>query len=699
MAVAIAEPEIRQSLPMAEEFFKDMTIRYVDSVPIAEQVLQELQQYSSICLDIETSGLDPYIDRLWLAQFMGVGSQTVWVLDMQHLDIRMFKDLIESRLIVGAELKFECKWLRKYDIRPRRCYDAIITSRLLTAGKEISNSLASLSERNLGFKLDKETRNSFVMPPEFAHTRTRKWTSEQLRYAAIDVYVLPEIMLRQVEELKQLDLMRAAKVENNLVPVTSSIEYDGIKIDVDRWRSIVSWAEVQKMEAYRETCDLFPKSRGTQRLLFGAVTGLEYKINLNSKDEVMAKFKELSIDVPNLDKKILKTVHHPAVKAYMKYSEFAKMTGTYGENVIKKIHPATSRLHPLLIQLSDRGGDGEDGSDGGAATGRFSSRDPNVENIPNNDYNKYPKGDPRWENDKGEYSDKRADYSYRHAFIAEPGNMFACCDLSQIEIRILAQVSGDRNLRQIIEAGGDVHARTAALMFNKPIEECGKGSKFRSYGKTLNFAIIYGLGPKALAADLGLIDDVKDEMMAKFNTSRSRANKPTMEMIEREAIRRAKEIIGLYFKAMPDVKAYLDEAQTYPEARGYTTTLLGRRRWYQPIPPDISERDLSAILSRMQNQGKNSPIQGTCADIMKMAMVNIYHRSMDEPLYAYINGRKTFAPLVNVIHDELIQEISADQVERGGEIMLSEMIGAGQLLLPDVKVDAEIVIASQWEKG
>jgi DNA polymerase-1 len=264
----------------------------------------------------------------------------------------------------------------------------------------------------------------------------------------------------------------------------------------------------------------------------------------------------------------------------------------------------------------------------GADTGRFSCTNPNVQQIP-------------------------ATSDFRACFVASPGYKLITCDYSQAELRILAQLSEDPAFVEAFQSGGDLHLLTASQMFQVPPDLVDK--KQRSAAKVINFGLAYGRGPAALGVQLGVSTD------------------------------EAKRLIDQYFKAYSGIQRWLDKAAREAVRKGYSITMLGRKRYYAPIDPD--DPDYNKKRSSIERQGKNSPIQGSNADMTKLALIGLH-----EALQGYD------ARVVNTVHDEIVVEAREEQAEAVCRIVEHEMVKAGAKIITLVPVVADAKIADYWSK-
>jgi DNA polymerase-1 len=303
---------------------------------------------------------------------------------------------------------------------------------------------------------------------------------------------------------------------------------------------------------------------------------------------------------------------HAVPRLLLEYREVAKLLSTYLEALPAAVHPETGRIHTRFNQA-------------GAATGRLSSSDPNLQNIP-------------VRTARGE--------AIRRGFVPRPGWVYVVADYSQIELRLLAHLSGDPSFVAAFRAGGDVHRQTAAVIFGVDVDAVTAEQRARA--KTINFATIYGQGPHALAKQLG---------------------------ISREE---AKRFIDEYFVRFAGVRRFLEAAVQRARERGYAETLLGRRRYI----PELQDRNFN-VRSFGERTATNSPIQGSAADLIKIAMVRIAQELRE----------RYRARLVLQVHDELLVEAPPEEAEAVAALVRGRMEGAAALTVPLV---ADIGIGPTW---
>ncbi|MEK7611627.1 MAG: DNA polymerase [Patescibacteria group bacterium] len=577
---------------------------------LTEVVNAELAKQSILAVDVESDGLDPHTLKLLLVQ-IGIPGQA-FVINAK-LDLAPLKTLLENpeilKLVQNGKFDYSALKVTR-SIEMRNMYDTMLSERLLTVGMERENSLLSLAAKYTGVQLDKDWESLNW----YAAAKSGKFSEAQLRYAAVDVVILFPIYAKQKEGLAKEKLETVAKLEFNLMPVVAEIEIKGSKIDVNKWRENLAVLSQRRDEIARQIQEeLRPYFVVKQMGLFGQNTDV---LNLNSPMQVMEAFRKLGIDIPSTGEAILAKVDHPVAKLLLKYRENEKLLTAFGENLLEKIHPKTGRIHPDFQQI-------------GADTGRFACSNPNLQQIP-------------------------TDSAFRSCFIPEPGYKFIVGDYSQIELRIMAELSQDPVFLNAFRNNDDLHTLTASQMYNIPREQVDKKMRFNA--KSINFGLMYGRGANSLSIQLGVSFEEAEKLLAK------------------------------YFATYKKVKSWLDKVGREAVRKGYSTTLSGRKRWYRESDP--GDPGYLRAVSHIERQGKNTPIQGTSADMTKFALVGIYNALKD--------GKYDAFP-IHTVHDEIVVEVREDQAEEVKEIVEREMVKSGQMLLKSVPVLAEVKVSNVWE--
>ena len=431
--------------------------------------------------------------------------------------------------------------------------------------------------------------------------RTRDYVCEQADLAG----QLAEHFQEQLNEHSLGDLM--AQLEMPLVPMLLRMELAGIAIDEDFFRAMRSKLK-RELDLIQE--DVFKLSGGD--------------FNMNSTQQLRTVlFEKLDLPIikktktgPSTDASVLEELAaqgHEVPRLMMEYRELEKLRGTYVEALPALVNKNTVRIHTSFNQAV-------------AATGRLSSSDPNLQNIP-------------IRTDLGR--------EIRKGFVAKPGHLFLAVDYSQIELRVMAHFSGDEAFVTAFTQGIDVHKQTASVIFEVPIDDVS--GHMRGQAKTVNFATLYGQGPFSLARQLG---------------------------ISREE---AKQFIATYFERFAGVRDYLDAQVEMAKTQGYVETLMGRRRYV----PELRSGNWN-MRQFGERVAQNTPIQGTAADLMKKAMIDVQ---------AALDEAETSATILLQVHDELLLEVPEAEVDAVRDLVVTRMEGAMELNVPLV---ADSGVGANW---
>ena len=573
-----------------------------------QKAITELKKREVLAVDTEATDLDPYNSTLLLIQ---VGTpEKAYIFNHQKVDTSPLKSLLEDpkRLKIVQNGKFDYEMLKvNAGITLENIFDTMLAERILTTGLKRENSLEAIALKHLNIQLEKEVRTTF--------NHKAALTKKQLEYSALDVLVLFPIFKIQFKNLQKEKLVRIAQLEFRCLPVVAEMELKGVYIDVEKWRkNLKKLKEKRDLAAARIQEELRPLYQNTQVDLFGHQVDV---VNLNSPVQIMEAFRMVGIDLPSTGEAILKRTDHPIAKMLLEYRSHEKLLSAFGENLLSKISPKTGRIHPDYMQI-------------GADTGRFACSKPNLQQIP-------------------------SDSAFRSCFIPPKGYKFVVADYSQIELRILAECSGDIVFMRAYKEDKDLHTLTASQMYGIPEEKVRKDvERFRA--KSINFGLMYGRGANSLAAQL----EVSPE--------------------------EAKALLKKYFKTYGGVKRWLDKTAKDAIRNGYSTTLGGRKRWF--TPPDPADPSYERQLGGIERQGKNTPIQGTSADMVKYALVYIYDKIKEKGYEAWP---------IHTVHDEVVIEVREDQAEEVREMVEKQMIRAAKVLLKKVPVKVDAKVSDVWE--
>lgn len=595
---------------------------YITEDSQVDEALEELEKQKVVGVDIEGTSLDPYDSTLLTVQ-IGTPEKS-FIFDARQLklgEIPRFKQFLEDSKIIKIlhNGKFDYKHIKQnLGISVCNIYDTMLTEALLNAGLRNSYySLKDLAIKYSGVDLKKSVRETFENV-----TASTKLNENQLKYSAMDTLILFPIFEEQLRNLKKEQLVDIAKLEFATTRVVGDMELKGVHLDVKRWKEIIKDLSIKRDElAKKFQQEIRPMFSSNSIDLFGNIGD---SININSQVQLMDLFNnKMHLNLPSTGDGILELCDNPVVKILREYRGYEKLVSAFGENLISKINKKTKRIHPEFNQL-------------GAATGRFSCNNPNFQQIPRQSENA----------------------PFRSCFNPEPGYKLVTTDYSTMEMRIMADLSGDENLIGAFNKGVDVHSHTAALMFGLELTDdfAKKYPNERFAAKSINFGLMYGRGPTSLAKQLGISPE------------------------------RGREYLDKYFKSYPGVKKYLEKVAKEAVKKGWSTTPAGRKRWY--VDPDRSDPEYSRKVGHIERQAKNHPIQGTNADAIKYALVFLSEKIKDKGFDASI---------ILTVHDEVVCEVRDDQAEEWAKIQSEEMVRAGALFIKKVPVESKPFIADVWE--
>ncbi|MBA3473170.1 MAG: hypothetical protein H0T57_08075, partial [Rubrobacter sp.] len=425
---------------------------------------------------------------------------------------------------ITGNSKFDYSFLKaEHGISLYPIFDTMLAAQLLAGGDQSpSFSLEAVAERYIDVELDKSAR---------VENWSGKLSAAQIEYAARDAAVLLPLRERLAEDLEEEELSLVSEIEFRAVAAIAEMELAGIKLDVERWKELEETVRKRRDEAALRLDAQFPEPEGMLPL-----EGLGPRLNLNSPKQITDAFRSLGIELADTKVWTLLKVDHPAARALLEYRELQKKLGTYLETYPSFIHPKTGRIHANFLQCR-------------VPTGRLACTSPNIQQIPHED-------------------------EFRSCFVAEQGNALVIADYSQIELRILAEVSGDPEFVRAFREGEDLHRLTAATMFGTEQDEVTKEQ--RSAAKRINFGLMYGRGAKSLSAQLGTDDE------------------------------RARVLIDEYFANYPKVQQYLQRTANRALRDRTLRTLAGRVRKFGATS-ELGSVERGAL----RREAMNYPIQGS----------------------------------------------------------------------------------------
>ena len=502
----------------------------------------------------------------------------------------------ENSLKVGQNIKYDMIVLQNYGVQVKGpLFDTMIAHYVLQP--ELRHGMDYLAEIYLRYQTihideligpkGKNQKNMRDLAPKDVY-----------RYACEDADVTLKLKKVLEKELKENDAERLFyDIEMPLVPVLVNIERNGVLLDTEALKQSSAHFTAQMENIEKEIYELAGET-------FNIASPKQVGEVLFDKLRIVEKAKKTKTGQYVTSEEVLESLRHkhPVVEKILEHRGLKKLLGTYIDALPQLINPRTGRVHTSFNQTV-------------TATGRLSSSNPNLQNIPIRD-----------ENGK----------EIRKAFIPDEGCLFFSADYSQIELRIMAHLSEDKNMIDAFLSNHDIHAATAAKIYKIDLQDVG--SDMRRKAKTANFGIIYGISVFGLAERMN---------------------------VERKE---AKELIDGYFETYPGVKAYMDKSIQVAQEKGYVETIFHRKRFL----PDINSRN-AVVRGYAERNAINAPIQGSAADIIKVAMARIYQRFQTEGIQA---------KMILQVHDELNFSVPVEEKERVEEIVIEEMEHAYRMHVP-----------------
>ena len=512
--------------------------------------------------------------------------------------VNLFKSVYEDPKIlkVGQNLKYDLEVLRNYNVQLQGpMWDTMIAHYLIQP--ELRHNMDFMAEVYLNYKT---IHIDELIGPKGKNQRSMRDLSPTLvyEYAAEDADVTLRLKNKLEPELKKFECEDLFyNIEMPLMPVLAEMEMNGVCLDTDSLKETSNILTARLKEIEHRIYELAGKS-------FNIASPKQVGTILFDELRIIEKPKKTKTGQYVTSEDVLQQLKnkHEIVADILEYRGITKLLGTYIDTLPHLINPRTGHIHTSFNQTV-------------TATGRLSSSDPNLQNIP-----------IRGEDGK----------EIRKAFVPEPGCLFFSADYSQIELRVMAHLSNDKNMIEVFQEGKDLHAATAANIYKKPINEVTRDERTKS--KRANFGIIYGITVFGLAERL---DISRDE---------------------------AKQLIDGYFTTFPEVHDYMEQAKQTARQRGYVTTLFGRRRYL----PDINSAN-ATVRGFAERNAINAPIQGTAADIIKVAMIRIHQRFKAEGIRS---------KMILQVHDELNFSVYPEEKGRVEAIVLEEMQHAFPLNVP-----------------
>lgn len=579
-------------------------------------LLQNLQNQTSVCFDTETTGLDALHAELVGISFSYEKGKGFYVPFPENQEeattlIEKFRPFFENEAIekIGQNLKYDLKILSNYNVQVKgKLFDTMIAHYLINPDMRhnmdiLSETYLKYSPKSIEDLIGKKGKNQLSM---------RDVPLEDIKeYAVEDADVTLQLKENFTLELDKTETKKLFdEIEIPLVKVLAAMEKEGIRVDVDFLKSLSHdlGNDIQKLEStiYEIAGEKFnlasPKQLGD--ILFD-------KLKIGGAKQKKTKTGQYATGEEILNYLVNE---HEIVKAILDWRQLVKLQNTYVDALPNQVDSVTQRIHTDYMQTV-------------AATGRLSSNNPNLQNIP-------------IRTERGR--------QIRKAFIARDENYkLVSADYSQIELRIIAALSGEENMIQSFQKNEDIHKATASKVFNIPLEEVTREQ--RSHAKTVNFGIIYGVSAFGLS------------------------NQTSLTRAESAAL------IEAYYQTYPSLKSYINNQIQLARENGYVQTILGRRRYLK----DINSQN-AIVRGGAERNAVNAPIQGSAADIIKIAMINIHEKLTSE------NWK---SKMLLQVHDELVFDVHLSELEKIKPMIKQEMENAFPLNVPLI---VEIGEGNDW---
>lgn len=561
------------------------TYELIDSIEKINELLAILSEYKEFCFDSETTSLTTMDAEVVGLSFAVKPYQAYYVAvpaerEQAQVWLDLFKPLLEdeTKTLIGQNIKYDYQVLKNYGIDIKnKLFDTMVAHFLIMP--EMRHNMDILAQTYLNYS------------PVSIETLIGKKGKEQLSMRSVETEKIKEYAAEDADITLQLKNYFAPELVNNevntlfntvevpLIKVLANIEREGINLDVNNLREFSLQLQGDITTVEKEIQDY----AGTK---FNVSSPKQVGEILFDYLKIIEKPKKTKTGQYATGEDVLSKIEkaHPIVSKILDYRELVKLKNTYVDTLPELVHPVTKRIHTSFNQVV-------------AVTGRLSSDNPNLQNIP-------------IRTERGR--------QIRKAFIPrDSDHILLSADYSQIELRIVASISGDPNMCEAFQSGKDIHTATAAKVFGVAESEVTKEMRYKS--KSVNFGIIYGQGAFGLADNLNI---------------------PRKE---------AQELISNYFKEYSSIKNYMDDQINFARENGYVKTILGRKRWLR----DITSNN-ATVRSYAERNAINAPIQGSAADMIKVAMINIYNE---------LEKQNFKTKMLLQVHDELIFDVYKPELE------------------------------------
>ena len=587
---------------------------FIESESEMTDLCNKLCKEKYVAMDTETTGVDAITAEMVGMSFSFKENEAYYVSVSANKDeatkqVAIFKPFFEDESIqkIGQNIKYDILVLKNYDIEVKgKLFDTMVAHYLINP--ELRHSMDYMAQNYLNYKTISIEN---LIGPKGKNQKTMRDIDPKIvsEYACEDADITLKLRNILAKELKTNNLEKLFNdIEAPLIYVLADMEWSGVRLDLDKLADLSKELNIELINIEKEIIDM---------------AGIDFNVNspkqigevLFDKLKISAKAKKTKTGQYSTNEEELQKLKdtHPIIDKILDQRGLKKLLSTYIDAFPQMVNNKTGKVHTSFNQTV-------------AATGRLSSTNPNLQNIPIRDA-------------RGK--------AMRRVFIADEGSKFVSSDYSQIELRIMAHLSKDVNMIEAFNNNQDIHAATASKIFKVPIEEVTP--EMRNKAKTANFGIIYGITAFGLS---------------------ERLNIPRGE---------ARDLIDEYFTMFPDVKKYMDDSINTAKENGYVETIYGRKRFLS----DINSRN-AIVRGYAERNAINAPIQGSAADIIKVAMIRIYNE---------LKNRNLKTKMILQVHDELNFNVPTDELEEVKTLIVTEMENAFKLSIP---LKTDIGVGDNW---
>lgn len=587
---------------------------FIESESEMTDLCNKLCKEKYVAMDTETTGVDAITAEMVGMSFSFKENEAYYVSVSANKDeatkqVAIFKPFFEDDNIekIGQNIKYDILVLKNYDIEVKgKLFDTMVAHYLINP--ELRHSMDYMAQNYLNYKTISIEN---LIGPKGKNQKTMRDIDPKIvsEYACEDADITLKLRNILAKELKTNNLEKLFNdIEAPLIYVLADMEWSGVRLDLDKLADLSKELNIELINIEKEIIDM---------------AGIDFNVNspkqigevLFDKLKISTKAKKTKTGQYSTNEEELQKLKdtHPIIDKILDQRGLKKLLSTYIDAFPQMVNNKTGKVHTSFNQTV-------------AATGRLSSTNPNLQNIPIRDA-------------RGK--------AMRRVFIADEGSKFVSSDYSQIELRIMAHLSKDVNMIEAFNNNQDIHAATASKIFKVPIEEVTP--EMRNKAKTANFGIIYGITAFGLS---------------------ERLNIPRGE---------ARDLIDEYFTMFPDVKKYMDDSINTAKENGYVETIYGRKRFLS----DINSRN-AIVRGYAERNAINAPIQGSAADIIKVAMIRIYNE---------LKNRNLKTKMILQVHDELNFNVPTDELEEVKTLIVAEMENAFKLSIP---LKTDIGVGDNW---